>query len=167
MTSQIRVKSSTVKFITRAMAVLGGMAAIVIVLIFEALAIAGLGKDSLSIYLCLGLVPAVTEEPFKQLGLMIAAFKQPKWISSKGDGLIAGALAGLSFGGFESLFYIMGGAGLERILTILMHTGTSALGGLGIYHGCRREYGRMVLWIWVAIGIHLAWNSLAILITQL
>lgn len=162
-----RVDPSAVKFIVRSMAVLGGMAAIVAVLLLQLLAALGLGTDFFSIYLFFGIVPAMTEEPFKQLGLALITYRRPSWISSRRDGMIAGALAGLSFGIFEALFYFMSGFGATRILTVLMHVGASSVGGLGIYYGCKREYGRMLLWIGAAIGIHLAWNSAVLAIAWL
>lgn len=149
------------------MAILGGMATIAIAMLLQLAAVMGAGGGSTDIpflYLSLAILPAITEEPLKQLGLALTALKQPNWVSKR-EGLIAGALAGLSFGIVESAFYVLTqGAGAERILTIIMHIGASSAGGLGIYHACGKRYRTALLWLFIAIGVHLLWNSLALVI---
>ncbi|HID60800.1 MAG TPA: PrsW family intramembrane metalloprotease [Hadesarchaea archaeon] len=164
MVGRTGVDSGTAKFITRAVAVLGGMAAIVIALILQLVAATGARVGLSATYLLLAVTPAATEEPLKQLGVLIVALKQPRWIRTKRDGLAVGALAGLSFGVAESLFYVIGGAGVERILSICMHIGASAVGGLGMFYASKRKYMSMLGWLGLAVVIHFLWNYIAITI---
>jgi len=154
----------TAKFITRAMAILGGLAAVSIVLLLEFPFVGGL-TGILTTYLVMALLPAIVEEPFKQIGILIVAAKQPRWFTSKWDGVVAGALAGASFGIVEGIFYIISygvSIGWLRILATCMHVGASAAGGLGMYYASKREYKATFGWLGLGMVIHFLWNFIAI-----
>lgn len=112
------------------------------------------------------LVIGLIEETFKPIGFMITARKRPDWFTSKKDGAICGALAGLGFGALENLLYaIQYGTGvllLRSVMSLPLHIGASALMGVGIYFALKEReeggMGRFAFLFMAAVIVHAAYN---------
>jgi DNA-directed RNA polymerase subunit RPC12/RpoP len=149
-------------------AFLGGIVAIIPAALVESLF--SLGLNSMS---ALAVAAGFVEEPMKQLGVARMAFRTPSGISSRRDGLIAGALAGAGFGIIESILYVTILSSIiplpeaigARTLTVLLHAGMSAIAGMGVFYATTRKENGMLkffLLLLVAIAVHSSWDYAAL-----
>ncbi len=111
-----------------------------------------------------GLVPLI-EELAKPLGVLLAG----KSLRSPVEGFALGALGGAGFALMEGLLSMSGfihlaGFGLiMRAAASLMHILASGLAGWGYASAIlQRKYGRMVLFLVLAVGLHGLWNGATI-----
>jgi ribosomal protein L40E len=147
---------------------LGGIIAIIPAALVESLVSVGLSGMS-----GLAVAAGFVEEPMKQIGVARMAFRTPSGISSRRNGLIAGALAGAGFGIIESTLYtailssiipLPEAIGL-RTITVLLHAGMSAIAGMGVFYATTREERSMLkffLLLLVAIAVHSSWDYAAV-----
>ena len=115
----------------------------------------------------MGVLMPLIEEMLKPLALWTLR----KRLLTPAEGFSAGLLAGAGFALFESATIIaQTGVGADwsqmvmlRIATSLLHMTTSGFVGWGLASGwTRKKYGRTILTILAATGIHGLWNSLVI-----
>lgn len=149
-------------------AFLGGIIAIIPAALVESIVSVGFSGMS-----ALAVAAGFVEEPMKQIGVARMAFRTPSGISSRRNGLIAGALAGAGFGIIESTLYtailssiipLPEAIGL-RAITVLLHAGMSAIAGMGVYYATtRKENGmsKFFLLLLVAIAVHSSWDYAAV-----
>jgi RsiW-degrading membrane proteinase PrsW (M82 family) len=149
-------------------AFLGGIVAIIPAAVVESLFSVGISSMS-----ALAFVAGFVEEPMKQIGVARMAFRTPSGISSKRNGLIAGALAGAGFGIVESILYVTILSGIiplpeaigVRTMTVFLHAGMSAIAGMGIFYATTKEKRSMVKFILLlvlAISLHSSWDYAAV-----
>lgn len=143
---------------------LGGIiGAVVLVLPLQTVLLSGVSYP-----LFLVLIVGVTEEAFKPIGLAIVARKRGRWLASKKDYLIAGALAGVGFGFLENLlYYLRFGAGVLLARTgigLPLHAGMSAFVGVGIYFAVvEKKYLKFVWLLAFAAAIHAIYDYIYLL----
>lgn len=167
MPEKFSIDIDNARFMTYAMAILGGIAAISVIWVLTLAAAQHAGETWARVGLMV-IFPAVVGELLKLIGLVIVGAKQSGWVTSKLDGAVAGALAGLSFGiAIASFSYVAGTARVEQLAPLTMHVLTSAVGGLGIYYATSRKYWVAIALIVGAIGIHLAWNAVAVQVNRI
>jgi ribosomal protein L40E len=147
---------------------LGGIVAIIPAAVVESLFSVGISGMS-----ALALAAGFVEEPMKQIGVARMAFRTPSGISSRKNGMIAGALAGAGFGIIESILYVTilssiiplpEAIGL-RTMTVLLHAGMSAIAGMGIFYATTRKERSMLkfsMLLLVAIAVHSSWDYAAV-----
>jgi ribosomal protein L40E len=149
-------------------AFLGGIVAIIPAALVESLVSVGFSGMS-----ALAVAAGFVEEPMKQIGVARMAFRTPSGISSRRNGLIAGALAGAGFGIIESILYVtilssiipLPAAIGVRTITVLLHAGMSAIAGMGVFYATTREERSMLkffLLLLVAIAVHSSWDYAAV-----
>lgn len=114
------------------------------------------------------LIVGLTEEAFKPVGLAIVAKKRRRWLTSKRDYLIGGALAGLGFGFLENLiYYFKFGAGVLLARTgigLPLHAGMSAFVGVGIFFAvAERKYFKFLWLLAFATVIHAIYDYIYLL----
>ena len=148
-------------------AFLGGIIAIIPAALVESLVSVGLSGMS-----GMAVAAGFVEEPMKQIGVARMAFRTPSGISSRRNGLIAGALAGAGFGIIESTLYtailssiipLPEAIGL-RTITVLLHAGMSAIAGMGVFYVTTKERSmlKFFLLLLVAIAVHSSWDYAAV-----
>jgi len=143
---------------------LGGIiGAVVLVLPLQSVLLSGVSYP-----LFLALIVGVTEESFKPIGLAIVARKRGRWLASKKDYLIAGALAGIGFGFLENLlYYLRFGAGVLLARTgigLPLHAGMSAFVGVGIYFAAvEKKYLKFAWLLAFATAIHAIYDYIYLL----
>ena len=125
-----------------------------------------------TIFLTVGLFMPLMEELLKPLGLWALR----KRLLTPAEGFSGGLICGAGFALIESATMIAqtgGGADwgqmvLLRIGTSLLHITASGFVGWGLVSAWRqKKYGRTMLTILAAAGVHGLWNTLAILIVLL
>jgi uncharacterized OB-fold protein len=163
-----RVVTSQDTRLTYVASFLGGIIAIIPAALVESLFSVGISGMS-----ALAVAAGFVEEPMKQIGVARMAFRTPSGISSRRNGLIAGALAGAGFGIIESILYVtilssiipLSEAIGVRTITVLLHAGMSAIAGMGVFYAtAKKERGvlKFFLLLLVAIAVHSSWDYVAV-----
>ena len=147
---------------------LGGIVSIIPAAVVESIISVGLSGMS-----ALAVAAGFVEEPMKQIGVARMAVRSAGGISSRRNGLIAGALAGAGFGIIESILYVtilssivpLPEAVGVRTLTVLLHAGLSAIAGMGVYYAAakkERSMSKFFLLLLLAIAVHSSWDYAAV-----
>jgi hypothetical protein len=125
-----------------------------------------------AIFLTVGLIMPLMEELLKPLGLWVLR----KRLLTPAEGFSGGLICGAGFALVESATLIAQNGGgsdwgqmvLLRIGTSLLHMTASGFVGWGLASAWKQQkYGRTLVTLLAATGVHGAWNSLAILIVLL
>ena len=123
-------------------------------------------------FLTVGLIMPLMEELLKPLGLWVLR----KRLLTPAEGFSGGLICGAGFALIESATVIAQNGGgsdwgqmvLLRIGTSLLHMTASGFVGWGLASAWKqKKYGRTLVTILAATGVHGLWNSLAILIVLL